>query len=80
MHCTCNMLCRLQWTEVALQFCDETKVLLIYSATVSSYCLSLMPIYHAGKAYELIGYRASNAIKTTHTAGCDMAFSPWLPQ
>ena len=25
-YCTCDMLCGLHWIEVALRFCDETKV------------------------------------------------------
>jgi hypothetical protein len=40
---------------------------------VSSYCLGLRPIYHGGKGYDLTGYRANNAIITTH-----MTFFSWL--
>ena len=67
---TCNMLCGLQWTEVSLQFVMKQRCGLIYSASVSSYCLGLRPIYHGRKAYELIGYRADNAIITV---------GAWLP-
>ena len=61
-----KMIC---WSDICLRpsvllssFVMKQRCGWIYSATVSSYCLGLRPKYHGGKAYELTGYKAKNAI------------------
>jgi hypothetical protein len=61
------MFCGLHRTDVALRFCDETKVWL-------NLFWAYRPIYNGVKAYERTDYRANNAIIATHNNG----FVIWL--
>lgn len=46
----------------------------MYSATVSSYCFGLRPIYHGGKAYETFYSKQRNY----HNTVCYKYFPSWL--
>ena len=66
------LLCGLHWTDVALRFCDETKVCVVEFILQLCDCglFVVSALLYITVGYEQTGYRANNT-------GCNMAFS-WL--